>query len=186
MLSEFDRITTTSEGDIKYTLSTDMQLTNSTIFFLSIKFSGSYEKGCGATFNIVDTNGESMCHIDFRIYIKNQYRKIVQDSKLNGEWGWVTGKDIITDLPDLSKVSEIFVVVTPTVYEVSINNVVLEPQLPVDMSRFDMFRGLTVRMYETCFTVDLEKSYMNNGGTYVNKNLEGGGDWGILAFGVAF
>ena len=162
MLSEFKRTTSvhTKANGIKYILETNMTLSTSSTFFLSINFSGRYEYGCGSTFNIMDTNKESIFHLDFRIFNKQRYRKIIMNSKLNGVWN----SEIETNLSDLSKKSDIFIVVTANVFEISINNVVVNPQFPTNMTRFDAFTGFKVWQYGTCFIIDLEESYMDNGG----------------------
>ena len=167
MLSEFDqeRIELPKKpGSFKITLATNMELTISTTFFLSIVFSGIYEKDCGATFNIMDSNNENIFHLDFRIFMKHSYRKIIQSSKQNGKW--IEG-DFGANLPDLSKTSKIFVVVTGDVFEVSINNVVVEPKYPVDLARLAAFKELKIYQFGSCFLIDLEKSYMNNDGEHV-------------------
>ncbi|KAL5259990.1 hypothetical protein ACHWQZ_G010191 [Mnemiopsis leidyi] len=156
MFSDF-----TADGTNMYT---NLSMDISSTFFLKTMFTGSYDKECGMTFNILDT--DVMYHLDFRLDMKGSYRELIQASRWNLKWGYKIPA-IISSLPDLALENDIIVLVTDEYFEVTINNIMITPKFPSDLERLYNYKGISIHTYGKCISVDLEKSYMTNGGGFV-------------------
>ena len=153
MFSEF-----TVDGTNLYT---NLTMDISSTFFLKTMFSGNYDDGCGMTFDILDT--DIMFHLDFRLDMKGDYRKLLQSSKWDGKWGYKIPR-ISTPLPDLALENDIIVLVTDEYFEVTVNNIMITPKFGSDLERLYNYKGISLKTYGGCVWVDLKKSYMTNGG----------------------
>ena len=140
-----------------------MKLEVSSTLFLRVLFSGNYERGCGFAFNILDDTRQNLYHLDFRLNIKHRYRRLIQASKFNGTWGYKT-KEIDTKLPDLTKDNGIYIRLTDKYYEVTVNNIAVTSKFPIHLERLHTFKRLMVFYYGSCIRIDLNTSYMKNGG----------------------
>ena len=153
MFSDF-----TVDGTNMYT---NLTIDISSTFFLKTMFSGNYDDGCGMTFNIYDT--DVMFHLDFRLDMKGSYRKLIQSSKWDGKWGYkIPG--ISSSLPDLALENDIIVLVTDEYFEVTVNNIMITPKFGSDLERLYNYKGISLKIYGECVWVDLQQSYMTNGG----------------------
>ena len=152
MLSDF-----TVDGTNMYT---NLTMDISSTFFLKTMFSGNYDDGCGMTFDIIDT--EVMYRLEFRLDIKGDYRKIVQKSEL-GFWDYKF-PEITSVSPDLALENDIIIFVTDEYFEVTVNNIMITPKFGSDLERLYNYKGISLITYGECVWVDLERSYMTNGG----------------------
>ena len=151
------------KGGYRHVLSSEMKLKISSTFYLRLLFSGNYDQGCGCTFNIMDKNRDNIHHLDFRFNNKNRYRKLIQNYKFNGKWG----SEIMSDMPDLVKVNDIFISITDKHIEVTINNIGITPKFPVDLSRLSSFKDIHFLAWGNCVELDRRESYMSNRGNCV-------------------
>ena len=140
---------------------TNLSMDISSTFFLKTMFSGNYDDGCGMTFNILDT--DVMYHLDFRLDMKGSYRELIQASKWNGQWGYKI-PEIRSTLPDLALENDIIVLVTDEYFEVTVNNIVIKPKFGSDLERLYNYKGISLRIFGECVWVDLQQSFMTNGG----------------------
>ena len=153
MFSDF-----TVDGTNMYT---NLSMDISSTFFLKTMFTGSYDEYCGMTFDILDT--DVMYHLDFRLHMKGTYRQLIQASKWNGQWGYKI-PETRSPLPDLALENDIIVLVTDEYFEVTINNIMITPKFPSDLDRLYNYKGISLGTFGECIFVDIEKSYMTNGG----------------------
>ena len=150
MFSEF-----TVDGTNMYS---NLSMAISSTFYLKTIFTGNYDSGCGMEFNIIDT--DIMYHLDFRLNVKGDYRKLIQASRWNRRWkGHTEAK-----LPDLAPENDIIVLVTDKYYEVTVNNIMITTKFETDMERVYNYRGVSLVFAGDCIWIDLKKSYMTNGG----------------------
>ena len=110
----------------------------------------------------LDRNAENLFHLDFRLNVKWGYRKLVQSSRLNRKWAYMSR--VISDLPDFAKENEVYIRVTDTHYEVTINNIAVTPRFPVHLTRFPSFKTIMLAYSGKCIRIDKNASYMKNGG----------------------
>ena len=133
----------------------------SSTFFIKAMFSGNYDAGCGMTFNIIDT--DVIYHLDFRLNTKGAYRKLIQASRWNGRWAYKI-PEMRSDLPDLALENDIIVLVTDEYFEMTVNNIMISPKFAIDLERLYNYKGVNLVYRGECIWVDLQKSYMTNGG----------------------
>ena len=104
-----------------------------------------------------------MFHLDFRFNAYDNYRQIIQNSKLNGKWSYIYDGSR-TNLPDFRLKNDVFILVTSQYYEVTVNGIAIEPRFPVDLDRLYDYRGIKIGVLGTCATIDMNKSYLADGG----------------------
>ena len=146
-------------------LKSNMILSVSSTFYIRAMFTGNYDKGCGFEFNVMDANNDYLLHLDVQLNNKNRYRKLIQASKLDGKWGYFR-EEVSTDLPDLAKENEIYVLVTEKYYVVTINKIEITEKFEVDLERLQSYWGIAIQHFGECIRVDLNNSYMANAGLY--------------------
>ena len=126
-------------------------------FVFSINFDGKENEPCAASFNI--EGSEIMYHVIFRINSVNQYRVIAQNSITNGGWG----NEVGAPMPNLLDVNEVVVEIAPEgYYKLTWNGVQMSTKYPLQSERFPNFKRLFLNYEGSCFTVDLEKSYIRD------------------------
>ena len=140
---------------------TNISMKISSTLFLKAIFTGDYDKGCGMTFNIIDT--DVMYHLDFRLNYKGDYRKLIQASRWNGQWGY-RYPELRSILPDLALENDIIVLVTDENFEVTVNNIMITPKFGTILERLHNYKGVSLGYSGDCIRLDLNRSYMTNGG----------------------
>ena len=137
-----------------------MKLEVSSTFYLRIIFSGYYDRGCGMTFALLDKKHEKIYSVDLRCNNKDRYRFISLNKKHNGKWG----QGARSDMPDLKRENDIYVTVTDTHYQLSINNIEIIPKVVSDLWRLPTFKEIRLWVYGNCLFLDRSRSYMSNEG----------------------
>ena len=171
-LKDFDSLVQrVHKDDYKFKRITEMtavmKLEVSSTFYLHIRFTGNYDRGCGFTFNIHDDKREKIYTIDFRFNTKNRYRTLIQNYKFNSVWG----KEAVSNLTDLARENDIYVSITDKYFEVTINNMEVTPKLGVLLERLHQYPKIQIIENGICIQFDVEKSFMRNGGRSIHNSI---------------
>ena len=141
----------------------------SSVFYISLVFSGVYEEDCRINFNIVDN--AQMFQVDFRFHYDGDYRKIVQNSRFaDGFWYYDT--QLRTPLPDFKLVNDVYVLITDEFYVVTVNGQEITPNFAIDLDRLRSYKGIIIGQLGNCAYVDMEKSFLADGGSNLISIIE--------------
>ena len=129
-----------------------------TKFSLHMVFNGNYDKGCMASFSLVDSADQKLYDLQFRLNYKGYQKKIIQAAESNGAtWDPV----YIHDLP-VMRVGNSYmtILITDLFYELRINDKVVKPRFPVDWTRLDSLSHFTLESKGECLKIEADDSFV--------------------------